>query len=144
MSSVTVADLDKLVQELASLETQKDAQAEITKQINKEIQGVEGRIVAHLKDLGREDYLSPLGKLSIREKWRVNMPVDDLAKRALFDHLRSRDIFDRYATVNSNSLNALFMRDWEEAKEKGEGMTFNMPGIGAPTLYESLDFKLKK
>ncbi len=144
MKAVTVADLDSLIEQLAKKESESNAHAEITKTINKELMRLEGQVVAHLKDLGREDYLSPLGKVAIKQKWRVNMPADDHAKRELFQHLREREIFDKYATVNSNSLNALFMRDWEEAKERGEGVTFSMPGIEAPKLFEALDFKLKK
>lgn len=144
MPAVTVEDLDKLIEELALKEAQGEAQSKIMVELNKQIAQLEGRVVAHLKDLNREDYLSPLGKVRIVQKWRVNMPAGDLAKKALFEHLREREIFDKYATVNSNLLNALFMRDWEAAKERGEGLEFNMPGIDAPKLFEALDFKLKK
>ena len=101
--------------------------------------------IGYLPNLGGvETHLKDLTEILIKQKWRVNMPADDHAKRELFQHLREREIFDKYATVNSNSLNALFMRDWEEAKERGEGVTFSMPGIEAPKLFEALDFKLKK
>ncbi len=144
MSSVTVRDLDLLLEALAGKEAELEKQSEVTKKINKEIARLEGQVVAHLKDLGRTDYDSPIGKARIEEKWRVNMPADDMAKRELFDHLRARDIFDKFATVNANSLNALFMADWKEAQERGEGVTFSMPGIGAPKLFEALRFKLNK
>ena len=144
MSEVTVKDLDGLCKELLELEAKKKAAAEATTEINKEIARIEGRCVNYLKDLDREDYDSPYGKIAIKQKWRVNLPVDDMAKRELFSHLRERGIFDKYATVNSNSLNALYMSDWEEAKKRGEGMTFTMPGIEAAKLYEAPDFKPRK
>jgi hypothetical protein len=139
-----VADLDQLIEDLAKKEIEAEKIGESLKAVNKEIARLEGRVVSHLKDLEREEYLSPLGKVKIKQKWRVNMPADDIAKKALFEHLRERHIFDKYATVNSNSLNSLFLRDWDEAKERGEGMTFSMPGIDAPKLFEALDFKIKK
>jgi hypothetical protein len=142
--SVTVADLDSLIEKLAEQEKKSEEHSLAGKDINKELMRLEGQVVAHLKELGREDYLSPLGKVSIKQKWRVNMPADDHAKRLLFEHLRQREIFDKFATVNSNSLNSLFMKDWEAAKERGEGMEFTMPGIEAPKLFEALDFKQKK
>jgi len=144
MSEVTVKELDTIVEKLAALEVTKEAAAARVTELNKEIAQLEGKIVQYLNDLGRKDYDSPHGKLKIAAKWRVNLPETDLDKKQLFDHLRERGIFDKFATVNSNSLNALYMRDWEEAKERGEGMTFSMPGIGAPKLFEALNFKPKK
>src|ERR1035437_5094541 len=144
MSEVTVKDLDALIAMLKAKMDEAEVQSEITKSLNKEIMRLEGQIVGHLKDLGRESYDSEFGKCKIVQKWRVNMPKDDEAKTLLFAHLREREIFDHCATVNSNSLNALFMRDWEAAKERGEGVTFSMPGIDAPKLFEAFDLKPKK
>ncbi len=143
-STVTVEGLNRIIEELSIKEDEAEKQGEVLKNLNKEIARLEGQVVGHLKDLGQEEYLSPKGKVSIDQKWRVNMPADDLAKKELFQHLRDREIFDKYATVNSNSLNALFMRDWEAAKERGEGLTFHMPGIDAPKLFEALKFKRTK
>lgn len=144
MSEVTVSELDGLIEQLAAKEKECDAQAEVTKLLNKEYMAIEGRIVNYMKELKRDQYDSPFGKFKIKEKWRVNLPEDDVAKRALFDHLRERGIFDKYATVNSNSLNALFMADWREAEARGEGVTFSMPGVPAPKVFEALEFKATK
>lgn len=141
MSEVTVAELDGLISQLAAKEKECDAQSEVTKLLNKEYMAIEGRIVNYMKELKREQYDSPFGKFKIKEKWRVNLPESDQEKRELFDHLRERGIFDKYATVNSNSLNALYMADWREAESRGEGMTFTMPGVPAPKVYEQLQFK---
>lgn len=144
MSTVTVKELDDLVELLAQKEKECDAQSEVTKLLNKEYAAIEGRIVNYMKELEREQYDSPFGKIKIKQQWRVNMPGDDNEKRLLFDHLRERGIFDKYATVNSNSLNALYMADWREAQARGEGMTFAMPGVPAPKLFEKPDFKAAK
>lgn len=144
MSSVTVKDLDLLIGKLAKKEDEYEkAKAQAT-EIFKEKNRLEYQVVAHLKDLGRDSYDSPLGKAKIVEKWRINLPKEELAKKELFDHLRERGIFDALATVNSNTLNSLYMKDWAAAKERGEGVTFFMPGVGAPIPNESLNFKQKK
>lgn len=142
--SVTVAELDELIKQIAAKNSEIEKAEDVVKAHNKELTKLEGRCVEYLKELKRDKYDSPFGKVSIAQKWRVNMPADDNAKRALFEHLREREIFDKYATVNSNSLNSLFMRDWEAAKERGEGLTFSMPGIEAPKLFEPLLFKEPK
>ena len=142
--SVTVAELDELVKMIAAKEKEIDAQKEITTKLNKELTSLEGKCTQYLIELGRKDYTSPHGKVAITQKWRVNLPDGDSAKRLFFDHLRERGIFDKYATVNSNSLNALYMQDWAEAKERGEGLEFTMPGLEAPKLFEALTFKAAK
>lgn len=144
MSQVTVKELDDLIEKLAGEETKKDGAAEVLKGINKEINALEYRIAAYMNELGRDEYVSPIGKFTIKDSWRVNMPENDIEKAKLFDHLRERGIFDKYATVNSNSLNALYRADWDAAKEHGEGMTFAMPGVPAPKFDKKLDFKPSK
>lgn len=144
MSQVTVKELDELIEKLDIEEKKKETVAETLTGINKEINALEYRIAAYLNELGRDEYVCPIGKFTIKDTWRVNMPQTDMDKRMLFDHLRERGIFDKLATVNSNSLNALYRADWEEAKERGEGMTFAMPGVPAPKFDKKLDFKPAK
>ena len=68
----------------------------------------------------------------------MSLPSEDVDKAALFKHLEERGISMKYLTVNSNSLNSLYMADWEAAKIAGEGMDFKMPGVSEPTLFEDL------
>lgn len=143
-NKVTVEDLDKLLVELLTKEDECDAQKEVMTKLNKEYSALEYKIAAYLKDLGREEYIHAVGKFQIKTKWRVNLPQSDMDKKQFFDHLRERGIFDKFATVNSNSLNALYRQDWEAAKERGEEMTFAMPGIPAPVFETAPEFKRSK
>lgn len=143
-TAVTVNELDALLQDILEKEDAIEAQEERLKEMNKEMARVQGKAVQFLKELGRDSYSGPAGKFTIEEKWRVNLPSSDLAKKELFDHLRERGIFDKYATVNANALNSLYKADWEEAKDRGEGMEFSMPGIDAPKLFEKPVFKRAK
>lgn len=143
-NQVTVADLDDLMKSIAEQEETIEAHKEVSTRMNKELAQLENRAVQYLKDLGREEYVSPYGKGAIEQKWRVNLPEDDIKKREFFDYLRALEIFDKYATVNSNSLNSLYRAEWEAAKQDGRGMEFTMPGIGAPKVYEQFKFKPAK
>lgn len=144
MSTVTVEELDGLLAELKNLNEVKDAQGDALKETNKQIWALQEKAGLYLGELDRTEYDSPHGKIKVGEKWRVNLPPNDLAKGELFEHLRQRGIFDKFATVNSNSLNALYMADWREAEERGEGMTFQMPGIEAPKCDKEIKFKPSK
>lgn len=144
ISKVTVQELDELIGQIAAKELEVEAHEAVGKSLNKALAELEGRAVSYMKELNRDSYESPHGKIKIEEKWRVNLPQTDLEKREFFDWLRSKGIFDKYATVNSNSLNSLYMAEWKEAQKRGEGMTFSIPGVPAPKLFEKPKFKAKK
>lgn len=138
---VTVEELDKLLAEYTRVEEEKEQLALQVTEKNKELSRIEFRVTAFLEELGRQKFESPIAKCEIKEEWRVNMPADDVAKAALFQHLRERGIFDAYATVNSQSLNALYRKDLAEAEARGEAMTFTMPGIEAPKILKRTKIK---
>jgi hypothetical protein len=142
-ASVTVADLDALVRQIFDQKLLiEEAEAGVTV-LNKELARLEEKAVVCLEELERDNYKTEFGTIYINEKWRVNMPQTDEDKQALFGFLREKGIFDKYATVNSNSLNSLYMAEWEAAIEDGKGMEFSMPGIGAPKLHKALGKRKK-
>lgn len=138
---ITVDEFDGLVEKLANFRKTLDEKKLETKVIADEADALERKLMAYLEENNRTSYKSPNGTVSIMHKWRVNLPATDEDKAALFEHLRERGLFERYATVNSNSLNSLFLQDWETAKERGEGMEFKMPGVGEAKLNKVLSFR---
>lgn len=142
---VTVRDLDDLIAKISFLEKDKEMFDQKIKEINKELMKHEATATRYLKELNRNEYDTPIGKLKISEKWHVNLPDTDLAKLEFFEWLKSQGIFEKYATINSRSLQSLYKAEMENAKERGEDpLTFSLPGIPAPKLYEQTDFKSKK
>lgn len=144
MSEVTVQELDDMIGSYLEYEEVITKESEVLAEKSKKLETLRAKIVLTLKDLNREEYESPVGKAEIVKKWRVNLPATDQDKAALFEHLRERKIFDKYATVNSNSLNSLYMADWKAAEREGKGMDYKMPGIEEPKLYETSKIKPKK
>ena len=143
MSQVTVKELDELTEALLKKEKMKAELAALTTQVNKEIMVLEQKCTLHLKELERTEYSSKFGKIKIEEKWSVNLPDTPIAKSLFFEWLREKGIFDKYATVNSRSLQSLFKAEWEQAKKIGN-LNFSLPGIEAPKLFEKTDFKPNK
>jgi hypothetical protein len=139
---ITVEALDQLVDDIFAKRREIEALEEQVTALNKQKAELEGRAVGYLRALGRENYKGRSGTIGISEKWRVNLPQTDEDKQALFNWLRDRGIFDKYATVNANSLNSLFMAEWEAAKKAGD-LEFALPGIGAPKLFEGLSVRKK-
>lgn len=143
-ASVTVEMLDQLVYDIAEKKKAIEAAELVTTNLNKEKSALEMKCVQFLKALNREKYVTPNGAVKINAKWRVNLPKTDADKQALFDWMREQGIFDKFATVNANSLNALYMAEWEAAKRAGHGLEFSMPGIGERKFSEILEYRKGK
>lgn len=143
VASVTVAELDTLVKEIFEKRREIEEQDSKVTALNKELALLKAKAVTYLKELGRESYPTPFGTVSVSQKWRVNMPKTDDDKAALFAYLKDKGVYDHYATVNSNELNAFYMKEWEAAKKNGDGVTFAMPGIEPPKLFEDLGMRKK-
>jgi len=135
--TVSVVQLDDLVNSIFDKKAEVTAQALIVTKMNKELSGLQAQAVKFLKELGRKKYVTDRGTLSITEKWRVNNPQTDEDKQAFFQYLRGEGLFDQMATVNNNSLNAYFKEAQAAADEAGD-MLFQIPGIGEAKLFEAM------
>ena len=139
--SLTVADLDALIiKYFDTIQGEKKKAEDALTAVNISIQGMESRLVSALKALNRRDYKHPRGTVRIDNQWRVNLPANDLDKSLLFDWLKKKGIYDRMATINSTSLNSLWRQEREAAikEDPAAAVTFNLPGLGAPKLFEAL------
>ncbi len=133
----TVEDLDNFVKQIRDKKLEaKTVDTQLTA-LNKEVATLEAKAAGLLKELGRDNYRSPHGMISLVKTWSVQNPKTDKDKLALFDWLKEQGIYEKYATVNNRSLNSLYMSEWKEAQKEGNGLSFTMPGIEAPKLFEA-------
>lgn len=144
-ASVTVADFDKLVEEMKLAYAEQDEKKAVLTEINKKVQGLEAKCVSYLKELKRDNFQTPWGTPYIIQNWKVKLPENDMEKGKLFAWLEEtggEQMKMKYLTVNSNSLNSLYKTMREEAVAKGE--MFSIPGVAPPSLYESLGWRKAK
>lgn len=143
LPEVTIKAVDSLIADSVFLTELVEDLSLMSTFLNKLIMRLEQKGGSYLKALGRESYESPSGVIQLSGKWAVRMPKDDEAKLALFDHLKSRGIFERYATVNSRSLQALYVADWKAAckKDPEAWVLFEMPGVPTPVFDEFTKIK---
>ena len=76
----------------------------------------------------------------------MNLPATPEDKENFFSYLKEKGLFESLITVNSNTLNSFYMREWETVKEHGdpeEAMNFKIPGIQEPKLHEVISFRKK-
>ncbi len=140
---VTVAELNALVEEYVLAEKDADEKDAISTEANKKVQFLKGKMAAYLDELKQKNYKSPYGSFSYVEKWSVATPKENADKLAFFEWCKERGIYEKYVTVNSQSLNSLYSEEVEAAKAKGEFLV--IPGIGAPSLQKTIRFtRVKK
>lgn len=95
-----------------------------------------------LKDLDWTEFKCPFGQIKVRPITQVTAPKSPEDKLKLFDWMREKQIYDRYATVHATALKSLFEAEFEEASKHPEfdPMTFCLPGMVPATFYEDLKF----
>lgn len=145
MSEITVDAIEGMAKSLKELREEIDADKAILSEKNAALDELENKIVLTLKELGKTSYRSEYGTVSRNEKWRVNLPATPEDRAEFFEYLKNKGLFENMITVNSNTLNSYYMKEWEQAKggDPEEALNFKVPGIGEPKLYEALSFRKK-
>jgi hypothetical protein len=142
--SVTVKDLDDLNLAIFQQREKIEQMEAAVKEENKLLQRMEAKLVAYLKELGRDKYQSPYGTVSITERYTYKLPASDEDRAKFFEYLKGLGVFDRLITVNHQTLNSFAKEQQKIAEEEGRGFDFSIPGIGAPSLYETLNIRKSK
>lgn len=143
---VTVEQLDALIAEFKRLDDWIEEEEFKVKQVRADKEALGAKIMGILKTLDRKSYKCDAGTFSRVESMRVNIPTEPEDKQALFQWLQEKGIYDQYATVNSNSLNSLYMQEFEAVKAGGDPeaiLDFRIPGVGEPKLHERISFRRK-
>ena len=128
--SVTVAELDALVEHRFKKKSEVEAKEAEKKQLNKQLAEIEIQISGALEELGRTDYKADAGSVRVQDEWYVSVPKDEESRHKFFNWLKEKKIFDKYITVNGTSLKALFKAERKAASDEGEDMmVWGIPGI---------------
>lgn len=134
---LTFEELDALVDTLAEKQKAADVVGKELTALNKEIGELKAKASQYLLELERTSYTAKNGwRIERREITSVSMPKNHDDREAFFNYLRERGVYDTYITVNSQSLNAFYKVEREEAEKRGEDMVlFHIPGLPEPRSY---------
>lgn len=138
---LTVEDLDALVESYFKVQAEKAEAEDDVRKINIVLAQMEAKLVEYLKAVGRKDYKHASGTVKLAPRWSVTMPATDLEKQTFFSWLKDKGIFDRYATVNSRSLQSLWNAERDAAikEDPAAALDFNLPGLGKPSYFEGIN-----
>ncbi len=107
------------------------------KLLKTELSRVDTQMIDVLTQSNLNNFKSPYGSVVRRRNYSVTCPKSNEDKEKLFAWLREKNMFNEYVSVNSNSLKALYNAEKELALESGE-LDFELPGVGPPTVMESI------
>lgn len=143
-SEVSVAAMDNLVQAICEKRTVIESLESVVSEHNKELAKLQAKLTDIMKLLERDSYDSPAGRINIIQQYRYRMP-DSLEDRAkLFDFMKARNEYDGLITVHSQTFNSYCKKLQEAAEKAGDGMYFVIPGVEAPSLFETIRVTRKK
>ena len=144
MSEVTTGQLDALAMTIKELTVDYQAKDRISKEAYGLLEEKKFEFMKLLEEADKSSYeCEHVGRLTKVDKLSITVPKTPDDKTALFKWLKDEygaDGFLTYATVNSQSLNALYRSKIEEG---ADAAMFRIPGAGEPSVRSILQFRKK-
>lgn len=142
MPDITVAELDELVKKVFTQKAEVEALESKVNEASKKLTELQSSLLSCLQDLKKDNYsVKDFGEVVVQKRFSVRTPKTAEDKSMFLKYLQEKGIFWDMVTVNSNTLNAFYRSEMEEAKKDGN-LNFKVPGIGDPSYFEYI--KLKK
>ena len=138
--SVTMGEFDTLGLQLIDVDEEiKGLEAQL-KTLQEKKRDISERIIHVLKEYDKTNYQIGGKKLILSQRATVPTPKTEEEKRALFAWLEEKGIYWQYASVNSQSLNALYKAERDAAVER-QDLDFKIPGVGEENIQWTLSIR---
>lgn len=139
--SVAIQELNNLCHDAWGIKDRiTELEAEV-KQLKKEQQVKMDKIKSILVENDLPNFRNSRGLATIRRDWRCSVPKEPKSRKEFFDYLKKEGWFDEWITVNSQTLNSEYKKLYEAAAKEGE--IFELPGVGAPHIVETVTLRKK-
>jgi len=141
--SMTIDEMNRLCEDIA---TTRDTVAEISrekKEAQERLDELEATLLQQMLDAGMHHYASPVGKFGLSARTSVKTPKTPEDRAKFFEWLKSIGVYDQTITVNSQTLNALYRKELEQAQAEGRD-DVQIPGITEVKVNTILSFRREK
>lgn len=132
-------DLNVQAEKIATLRAEEAQAAFVKKRITEQLEQAEAKMLSMLEDSGLKSYRAPAGNCVITHRTSVRTPKTPEDRKAFFDYLKSKGIFDAMIGVNSATLNSYYKEEFEVASR--EGRVLEIPGLTEITVDAILSFR---
>lgn len=133
-------DLNSLIEKIVELEEDIEAHKRVVKGLNEQLGLIENQAIEALTALNLTSVKHEKGTLILTTRFSVKNPATPEDKKAFYDYLKEKQLFENMVSVNSNSLNAWYKAEMEAAKQSGD-FGFKVPGIAEPSAYQQVSLR---
>ena len=140
---LTLSQFEKLCVDLSDTRRKIDDIKNEKSALEQDYKELSEQIIVHLAALNKDKHHTAFGTISVSKRLTYKVPKSPEDREAFFDYLKAKGIFEDLITVNSQTLNGFAKQELESAQLEG-ATEFNIPGLGDPTLYESIKLTRKK
>jgi len=135
-------ELDKLVEEMFAARTAYQEADKVKKALGEEMDRLEEKVIDALVSLDKTNWDTDSCKVVINHRTSVLVPKTPEDKTKFYSYLKDKGMFDDMITVNSNTLNAFYKEQLNQALEAGD-VNFRIPGIGEAAIVKNLQVRKK-
>ncbi len=140
-STLTVEQMDQLVQDLRSTKTEYETAQEQADLVKARYSEAKDRVLKALVTLKRDNYsVDGHGPAYIYRKEVYTTPKTNQDKNALFTYIKEK--YGPDALMSLVSINSQTLTSWAN-KETETGEVQAIPGLDQPTMIETLNFRKK-
>lgn len=143
MAQITLKALDELAKKMDDKLVEKSTAEAAVKVINKEISAMSSEILKHLEENDREEYVTPYGKLKVKNDFQITSPKGD-KKLEFVSYLKDIGIFDQVASVHATTIKTMAKEKYTKDLAAGaDPMTWEYYGV-KPTTFRKVDLTGRK
>ena len=127
-NEITVNDLEGLIAQCFEQRAKYDELKDKASEEHEKLEQLQAKIITTLESLEMDSYKSKSGNFSYRYEESFQTPKDLESKKAFFDYLKEKGVYDTMISVNSKTLNAFAKEEIKVAEARGE-LDFQIPGL---------------
>lgn len=142
-SELTISELEELCKKCFAKKREIEELEEQIKSLNQEFEDIKNVLLLHLTELEKSSYDSAIGKVTVKNIFTVANPKTPEARKAFFDYLKIKGIFEDMISVHSKTLNSFYKEEMRIAQEEGQ-LSFSIPGLDEPFYKQTLSLTKKK
>lgn len=133
-------DLNALIEQGYQLKKLIEEQENTAKRLREDLLKMQNQILEKMKELNLTSMKHRDCTVIKTSRFTVKNPSTAEEKKAFFDYLQQKNIFEDMVSVNSMRLNAWYKEEIEAAIQSGN-FGFKVPGLAEPTAFETISFR---
>lgn len=140
-TEMSLAEFDKLGESLVEVDRQIKELEDKVKALQEIKRDLSERVIFVMQQSNKTNYQVGNKKLILNQRASVQTPKTLEEKEAFFKWCEERGVYWQYASVNSQSLNALYKAERDAAAERQDLEWNGIPGVGKESIAYTVSIR---